>query len=313
MGREGAADADSMAVQIEIYLAAHPAGRSGPPVWGVEGRCDASSDCILPAPRAQWTWPRRGQTGGIGVREARTVWKWFLVAWLLGVPSGAVAVPVAEGPGLDLADDPTIRSMAVAEDADLAYVGMAGGSAPEFRVIDFSDLMQPTVVGLTIGSSVNDILLDGDIAYLATDDSDQELKVVDLTDPAMPILLDSNYGFNTASNEAALTIDYYWVFLRLGTAEAAGSAPEAYVLDYGHPKLGTGTDPKAPELVSAWDAGGDVADMPPPAKMQNVPTGETSLLGVTSARRATRFWRPPIPITSFRSFPGSMSPFRSQT
>lgn len=63
------------------------------------------------------------------------------------------------------------------------YVGTKKATGPEFHVIDVSNPASPSELGsLEINANVNAIYVSGNVAYLATSDT-QELKVLDVSNP----------------------------------------------------------------------------------------------------------------------------------
>ncbi|MFA6553915.1 MAG: hypothetical protein WCS89_00195 [Candidatus Paceibacterota bacterium] len=71
------------------------------------------------------------------------------------------------------------------------YLGTEKWSGEEFNIIDVSDVINPVKIGgLEIGSKVNDIYVDGNIAYVASSDQFQ-LRVVDIKNPNNPTVLNT--------------------------------------------------------------------------------------------------------------------------
>lgn len=68
---------------------------------------------------------------------------------------------------------------------DKIYMGTKSASGPEFHVIDVVSPTNPSSLGsFEVGVDVNAIFIRGDYAYLATSHENQELKVLNISNPA---------------------------------------------------------------------------------------------------------------------------------
>jgi type II secretory pathway pseudopilin PulG len=64
---------------------------------------------------------------------------------------------------------------------NLVYFGTEGPSDKEFSIIDVTDVMNPVLLGdVSVGNDINDIMVYGDYAYLATDVNGKEITVVNV-------------------------------------------------------------------------------------------------------------------------------------
>lgn len=85
------------------------------------------------------------------------------------------------------------------------------------RIYDVGDPTAPEkVADLSVGDQVNDMLVDGDLLYLAVDDG---LQIADLTDPLEPLLLGS---LDTADRGLGLALHGDHVYLAAGEAGVRG-------------------------------------------------------------------------------------------
>ncbi|MDP7112792.1 MAG: hypothetical protein QGH45_12550 [Myxococcota bacterium] len=102
---------------------------------------------------------------------------------------------------------------AVALMGDLA---LAAGPAP-VRIYDISDPGVPAYVDLiSLFDPVNDLLVDGELVYMATDDG---LEIVDLSDPTEPLSLG---GIETTDRALGLALYDEHVFVAAGEAGVRG-------------------------------------------------------------------------------------------
>jgi type II secretory pathway pseudopilin PulG len=108
------------------------------------------------------------------------------------------------------------------------YLGLTKtASGPEFNVIDVHNPMSPQYLsGYAVGATVNAILVSGNYAYLATNDTGREIIVLDVSNPNAPTLATSydapgQYGYALAKKGDTLY---------LGRQYQSG-APELMLLD----------------------------------------------------------------------------------
>lgn len=111
------------------------------------------------------------------------------------------------------------------------YLGLTKTtSGPEFNIIDVHDPYAPVWVGgFSIGNQINDIVIKGQYAYLATPNT-QELIILDITDPTHPTMVG---GFdapstNTTGSGKSLYVANDRVYL--GRTTTSGN-PEFYSID----------------------------------------------------------------------------------
>jgi len=137
---------------------------------------------------------------------------------------------------------------------DTVYVGTAkSSSGTEFHIIDVTDRNAPLFVGdLEIGDDVNGIFVKGDIAYLATGDSD-ELIIVNITNPANPSI---SSGFAAAGDsEDGKTVYLVGDTLYLGRLQGGRHTDhhEFHVIDV--------SDPLTPINLGSIDLQADLSDI----------------------------------------------------
>jgi Tfp pilus assembly protein PilV len=125
-------------------------------------------------------------------------------------------------------------------------------AGPEFHIFDASNLSNPVEYpigsvackGLELGNSVNDIAVVDQIiggavkryAYMATDESDKELRVFDVTNPlSITEVFAANQNLPGAQNGLSLFIIGNKLYLG---RQSTPSGPDLYVYDISNPTLG---------------------------------------------------------------------------
>ena len=121
---------------------------------------------------------------------------------------------------------------------DVAYLVTENNpSGSEFYILDVADIDAPfQMSSLNIGSSINAVVVQGDYAYLATDDNAAELQVIDINDPYTPFVAAS---YNLDSNNNAMDIDI--------------NATEAYIVQGDELFSFSIVDPLNPEILDEED------------------------------------------------------------
>jgi hypothetical protein len=119
------------------------------------------------------------------------------------------------------------------------------------HVIDVSVPTAPTEIGsVNFGAEAHDVAIRDGIAYVASADNAEEVVIMDVADPANPIMVGS---YNIAGNGDALSVEVVGSSLYVGTVENPSSGTELYVFDL--------TNPQEPILIDSTDVEGDVNDM----------------------------------------------------
>ncbi len=130
----------------------------------------------------------------------------------------------------DIPSGSPIYDLHVDAAADRLYVGMdEDGDMGEFRIYDISSPTSPALVGeYEVDADVNGVFVDGDNAYLATNDNSAEFQLVDISTESAPTLADT-YDIPTGPTEAIDVVgaDGYAYMVTVGH----GAADELYVLD----------------------------------------------------------------------------------
>jgi len=123
----------------------------------------------------------------------------------------------------------------------IVYLGLSKATGPEFNIIDVgAELGSPTNPVLRgtfeMGDGVNAIYVDGDYAYIATPDNNQELKIFNISNPDNPTLVGSfnapGGGANSGNGKSISLIDDT---LYLGRTLLNGN--EFYILDNSNPEV----------------------------------------------------------------------------
>lgn len=81
----------------------------------------------------------------------------------------------------------TTDALSIFTSGNYAYIGRASSTSSEFQIINITNPSSPSLNGaLDHSDSVNDIVVSGNYAYLATNSNTQELLVVNITNPSTP-------------------------------------------------------------------------------------------------------------------------------
>jgi len=124
------------------------------------------------------------------------------------------------------------------------YLGRRSDTGAEFYIYDTSAPGQPIELGsLEIGQSVQDIFVKDDYAYLTTVDNNQELIIINITDPT-DLSIDGFYNTPDGANGFGIFIKDSYAYL---TTNQNSGDPEFYIIDV--------TDPTTPFLVGAYEYG----------------------------------------------------------
>ncbi len=123
-------------------------------------------------------------------------------------PIGKISLPTNSPPYARTISGATAAVRSLSHKNDYLFVGLEKTTAGyEFNIVDARD---PThllwLSGLAVGHSVTGITVRDDIAYVATDDSQRELMLINVSDPLNPRLLSSwnalganGFGYGAAS------------------------------------------------------------------------------------------------------------------
>ncbi len=204
---------------------------------------------------------------------------WFAGAYIFGgtddasnglyiIDSGVGGSSSAwEPPELETSDDlgGAQNMLTITIDGNYAYMGRDSngtctpgtGQNCEFIIYDISSPTSPSLEGaLEIGDDVNDIHIDGDYAYLATDAATGELTVVDITTKSSPSIV-GTYDTDSGANGQGVTGSGNYIYLstadNFGTCDTGtGTDCEFYVIDIGDPAPGGWT---SPSLLDSADPG----------------------------------------------------------
>ncbi|MBT4384408.1 hypothetical protein HOD30_01525 [Candidatus Peregrinibacteria bacterium] len=160
-----------------------------------------------------------------------------------GSVSGWTLATIIDGVSLNFSQD--IFAMEI--DGDYAYLGRdrhrractsSNGRGCEFIIINIADPEAPFIESaIDLDGDVNDIYINGDFAYVATESNSNELEVIDISDKSSPSVFPLG-GFNTNSNDDGEAVWGNGSELYLGTQENGGACDlvtgddcEFYILD----------------------------------------------------------------------------------
>ena len=93
--------------------------------------------------------------------------------------------------GIDLSGD--ADALTIFYKNNFVYLGRANGAQNEFIIIDVSSPTNPSVTSELsgVGGQINDIYVQGNTAYLATEDASQGLVLINVTSPSSPSFINS--------------------------------------------------------------------------------------------------------------------------
>ncbi len=144
------------------------------------------------------------------------------------IPTSIVAGSSTQGVGLR-----------IAYKNGYVYLGLTKTvSGPEFNIIDVRDPNAPVWVGgFQVGNQVNDILIRGNYAYLATPHT-EELIILDITNPSSPTVVG---GYNApSSNTTGSGKSLYFTDNKIYLGRTTTSLnPEFYIIDGSDPTTHT--------------------------------------------------------------------------
>ena len=128
-------------------------------------------------------------------------------------PPTPLVVGVFDAPG---ADQPGIT--AFARQCGYAYLGRKEGAQPEFYVVDAVNPSMPVSLGsFETNSQVNGMVTAGTYAFLGTDDTNQEFKVLDMTNLSSIQLIGS---INLPQNATGLVYNDNYVYISARSNDA---------------------------------------------------------------------------------------------
>ncbi len=128
------------------------------------------------------------------------------------------------------------------------FIGTNKATGPEFHAVDVSDPANPSALGAyEVNENVNDIHVDGNLAYLATDKEGAGLLILDVSDPSnitlagQSYLDDANAVWNAVPGLTLLGPDYSFALasttdpgaiVPLGSIAAGGTVNDIVSRDY---------------------------------------------------------------------------------
>lgn len=141
-------------------------------------------------------------------------------------------------------------------DGQFAYIGRDKSSQDELSIYDISTPSTPVLLGsFDVDADVNDLVVSGDYAYLATDDNSRELDIIDVSIKTSPIRVGS---YDMERDRDATSIDIDGTVVYLGReAQSGGSSGslrhEFWIIDV--------SSPSSPARVGSLDYDDDINDI----------------------------------------------------
>lgn len=114
-----------------------------------------------------------------------------------------------------------------------AYLGTTKSEQSEFHIIDAADPEAPVARGgFEVGSAINQIIVTGDVAYLATASSSQQVIALDVSNPDSPVYLRSFAPPSSPLTGASVLLSGNTLYFgRIGGGNQAHNYPQLYSLD----------------------------------------------------------------------------------
>lgn len=126
-----------------------------------------------------------------------------------------------------------------------AYIMRASSSSDEFLIIDAASPAAPSFVGsLNLGEDGNEVVVSGNVAYIASSDNSEELKVVNIAIPESPSKIGS---LDLSGNTDAITIAL------TGSTVLLGQGSTLFTVNI--------STPASPTVLGSIDLSGTVNDI----------------------------------------------------
>ena len=146
--------------------------------------------------------------------------------------------------------------ISIATQGNYVYLGRQNNAGYEFFVFDITTPASPTLMGkLATGDTANDVVIQGNYAYIASSDNSGELTVVDISNPSAPTVA---VKFDlTAANSGNANADGLAVSIGSGNnlylTRVSSAGKEFYVFNISNPIV--------PTLVSQINLNGDINEI----------------------------------------------------
>ncbi len=119
----------------------------------------------------------------------------------------------------------------------------------DFYIINATDGQNPFIVGrIDTGRGLNAVAVSGSYAYVAQDATSNQLQIINVANPALPILVKS---FSVAGNGTGISVGITGTTVLLGTPPTTN--PELFLVDV--------SDPVNPRIVGSYEVGAGVNDI----------------------------------------------------
>lgn len=177
----------------------------------------------------------------------------FTDTQVANIGDGAVTLSGTVGPGFACIAPTAVYNTptSVADGQDVFVIGTTGylvtnndAGAPELYILNLTNQKEPTLYGsLNLNAGGNGIVVSGNYAYIASEDNNQELKIINVLNPTAP----TQIGFYNApgtSDGLEIAVSGNYAYL-VTVNNATGS--EFYILNI--------LNPASPTLVSSLDIG----------------------------------------------------------
>ncbi|MFA6295976.1 MAG: hypothetical protein WC663_01340 [Patescibacteria group bacterium] len=128
-----------------------------------------------------------------------------------------------------LQDATDVNVVAVSNRAYITTVNNAAGN--EFYILDISTPSTPTLLGsLDLNADANALYINGNYAYIATSSDNQELMVVNITNPGS-LSINGSYDADSNVDATDVFVSGNYAYLTTKVNSTVGINPEFYILD----------------------------------------------------------------------------------
>ncbi len=126
-------------------------------------------------------------------------------------------------------------------------------SKPDFFIVNATNGQSPYIVSqINTGEGLNAVDVAGNYAYVANDDDDAQLQVIDISNPALPSLIKS-FKLNGVSGSGAIGQSIFYSNSKIYIGTKAASGPEFHIVDVSNPAV--------PLDIGSYETGANVNDI----------------------------------------------------
>ncbi len=176
------------------------------------------------------SWQLNAQRTGF-IETVNRLTNWRTAGW--AVPSQLASVNIGGTP----------NGSKVKIQGNFAYAVMTGTAAPNFAVLNITNPATPSLAGsLTLASTPTNIAVSGNFAYVASQNTAQELQIVNISNPAAPVVAGNFNAAGTAFAQGVFVVGTTVYLVR-----DSSTSNELIIIN--------ATNPAAPTLLGSLNLG----------------------------------------------------------